>query len=148
MQRFRFRLTGLLRLRSQMERASRRALAVAMGNVVAVEQRIAAATESLQQCEDHGRGLGAAAQLARSLEQGLTRYQWRLQRELRAAEAQLDRARTDWTERRRDEQALQKLRETAKAQWRAASLRHEQHELEELARLRAGAPVTAREVKS
>lgn len=148
MQRFRFRLTGLLRLRSQMERASRRALAVAMGNVVAVEQRIAAATESLQQCEDHGRGTDAAAQLARSLEQGLSRYQWRLQRELRAAEAQLDRARTDWTERRRDEQALQKLREAAKTQWRAAALRHEQHELEELARLRVGTPAAASEVKS
>jgi flagellar export protein FliJ len=130
-----------------MERSSRRALATAMGNVVAVEQRIAAAAESLQQCEDHGRGVGAAAQLARSLELGLTRYQWRLQRELRAAEAQLDRARTDWTERRRDEQVLQKLRETAKTQWRATALRQEQHELEELARLRAGAPGHAHEEK-
>ncbi|GDY01565.1 hypothetical protein LBMAG49_08940 [Planctomycetota bacterium] len=148
MQRFRFRLSGLLRLRSQLERVSRRTLATAMGNVAVVQHRIAAAGESLRQCEEHGRGTDGAAQLARSLESGLTRFRWRLERELRAVEAQLERARSEWLERKSEEQSLLKLRVAQKSEWRTEHARTEQHELEELARLRAFARVAAHEVKS
>jgi len=136
MRRFRFRLAPLLRLRSQFERTARRTLATAMGNLTAVEQRLAATDESLRQFGEHGRGADAAALLARALETGLARHRTRLQREQRAAAAQLDRARTDWTERRREQQTLLNLRDRRREEWRVAALQSEQRELEELAQLR------------
>jgi flagellar export protein FliJ len=143
MRRFRFRLGSLLRLRSQFERAARGTLAVATGDVAAVEQRLLATAESLRQCEEHGRGAGAPAQLARALEQGLARYRLRLQRERSAATARLDRARSDWLDRRREQRTLEMLHERQRALWDDTQQRREQHELEELARLRAKPRATA-----
>lgn len=139
MRRFRFRLEGLLRLRGQFERAARRELAAATGRVAAVEQRIAVAEDGLRQCEEQGAGATPASRLARSLEQGLRRHRFRLQHALRAAEAQLDNARTGWSAARRDHRVLEQLRERRVADWRTSVARDEQSELEELARLRAAA---------
>ncbi len=146
MTRFRFRLAGLLRLRSQLERTSRRSLATAMGAVANVEQRIENASTGLSDCEQMGCGTGAAAPLARALAQGLIRHRQRLQHELRAAHAQLDRCRTEWLERRRDVQALSGLREKQLEEWRRVAAQQEQNELEELARCRTAAPRSEEEM--
>lgn len=137
MQRFRFRLDGLLRLRSQLERAARRTLAVAGGEVAAVNQRLEFATVSLRDCEDRSVGTGAEAALARSLAAGLTRHRLRLERELRLREADFDRARHQWLERRRDVHALRELRRHRLDEHRQRVARDEQLELEETARVAA-----------
>ncbi|MEQ1632752.1 MAG: flagellar FliJ family protein [Planctomycetota bacterium] len=134
MGRFRFRLQGLLRLRTQMEKTARRTLATAMGNVTNVEQRMATATSGLAECERMGCGPDAHAPLARALAQGLARHRLRLQNELRAAHAQLERARGDWVERRREQRTLDVLRDKQREDWLLQRQRDEQHELEELAR--------------
>jgi flagellar export protein FliJ len=139
MRRFRFRLAGLLRLRSQFERQARIALASAIGDLARVEQAIASADAGLRECEDQGRGAAAHARLALALGEGLRRHALRLQREQRAAAARLDQARTDWLERRNERDVLQRLRERRREQWSDEALRRGQAELEELARaLRAG----------
>ncbi len=145
MRRFRFRLAGLLRLREQLERAARRDLATAMGVVSGAEQRLQAATAGLSECERLGVGGDAAAPLARALAKGLARHRLRVQNELRAAHAQLDRARGDWVERRRDERTLDMLRDKQREGWVRESEKKEQHELEELARGRTPAPARVEE---
>ena len=134
MGRFQFRLAGLLRLRTQMEKTARRTLAAAMGNVANVEQRMATATIGLAECEQLGCGTDAHAPLARALAQGLARHRLRLQNELRAAHAQLERTRGDWIERRREQRTLDVLRDKQREEWKMERQRAEQHELEELAR--------------
>ena len=143
MSRFRFRLAGLLRRRTQMERVARQQLAGAMGAVAGVEQRLANATDGLAECERMGCGTDAAAPFARALSKGLARHRLRLQNELRAAHAQLDRARGDWVERRRDQRTLDMLRDKRREEWMQSHQQKEQHELEELARGRT--PAHARE---
>ncbi|MGE3171505.1 MAG: flagellar FliJ family protein [Planctomycetota bacterium] len=139
MQRFRFRLGGLLRLRSQLERAGRRSLAEAMGTVAGVEQRLGAATQGMQDCERMGCSNEPHAPLARALAKGLARHRLHLTNQLRAAQAQLDRARGDWLERRRDERALASLQDRRRDEWRREQDRAEQLEMEELARFGARA---------
>lgn len=134
MGRFRFRLAGLLRLREQMEQAARRELAGAMGKVTVVEQRLVSATEGLADCERAGCVADAAAPLARALAKGLARHRLRLQNELRAAQAQADRARGDWIERRKDQRALDMLHDKQREAWLQEQQRQEQQELEELSR--------------
>lgn len=134
MRRFRFRLAALLRLRSQQERAARRALAAATADAAAVEQRIAAAEDGLRQCEDQSRGNGAEARLARALGEGLRRHRFRLEHERRAAEARLDRARTEWLEQRQQERALGHLRARRRAAWLGEQARAEQREVDDLSR--------------
>lgn len=134
MRRFQFRLAGLLRLRSQLEKSSRRALATAMGNVSNVEQRMAAAAQGLVDCERMGCEPGSAAPLARALAKGLARHRLTLQNELRAAHAQLDRARTEWLDKKKEHRAIEVLRDKKREDWRHEQQVLEQHELEELAR--------------
>jgi flagellar export protein FliJ len=135
MRRFRFRLAPLLRLRTQFERASRRELAVAMGGLAAVDQKLAAAAQGLRECADQGARPDAVGQLAKQLENGLRRHQWRLQQQQRAAQQQVDVARTDYAARARDLKALQVLRDQQRATWRLAATRAEQAELDELTTL-------------
>jgi flagellar export protein FliJ len=141
MQRFRFRLAGLLRLRSQLERTARRDLATATGVVTGVEHQLGATVQGLQECERLGCSDAAHAPLARALAQGLARRRLRLQNELRAAQAQLDRARGDWIERRREQRTLGLLEDRQRQEWRDEQAKVEQQEIEELARWRAQATV-------
>jgi flagellar export protein FliJ len=134
MRRFRFELQNLLRLRGQLERAARRDLATALGAVAVIERRIEVARQGLGECAEHAAGTDPAARLARALEAGLRRHQWRLGSELRRAEAQLERTRTAFVERQRDARVLQRLRERALAEWQQAASACEQAEIEELAR--------------
>lgn len=135
MERFRFRLAPLLRLRAQFERTSRRELAVAMGALATVEQRLAAAALGLRECAEQGARPDAVGQLAKALETGLRRHQWRLQREQKTAATKVEAARVDYAQKARDLKTLQRLRDEKHADWRRDVQRAEQAELDELAAL-------------
>jgi flagellar export protein FliJ len=135
MRRFRFRLSPVLRLRAQLERTSRRELATALGGLASVEQRLAAAAQGLRECAEQGARPDAVGQLAKQLENGLRRHQWRLQRQRLEASKQVEAARADYAQRARDKKALQALRDQQCEQWRVAAARAEQAELDELASL-------------
>ncbi len=91
MRRFRFRLDGLLRLRSQMERAAQRDLAMAAADVAAVEEHMRLLQQGLSECDEQSRGSGAVAMLSRTMADGLQRQRLRLGNDLRGAQARLDR---------------------------------------------------------
>ncbi|MBM4061719.1 MAG: flagellar export protein FliJ [Planctomycetes bacterium] len=135
MRRFRFRLAPLLRLRTQFERSSKRELAAAMAAVAAVEQRLRAAAQGLADCAAQAGGTGPVAQLARALETGLRRHQWRLGAELQRAQQKLDAARADYLQKARELKQMQNLRDAAHAEWQRTAQHAEQAELDELARL-------------
>ena len=135
MRRFRFRLTPLLRLRAQFERSARRELATAMAEVSAFDQRLAAAAQGLRDCGEQAASSGPVGQLARSLETGLRRHEWRLRTGLQVAQTRLDAVRVDYVQKARELRTLQKLREQRHAEWRQSTQKAEQAELDELARL-------------
>lgn len=135
MRRFRFRLQPLLRLRSQFERTSRRELAAAMGELATVEQRLAAAAQGVRDCAEQGARPDAVGQLAKALESGLRRHQWRLQKQQRTAAQKVDTARADYLQKVRDVRTLARLRERQHETWRLDAMRAEQAELDELAAL-------------
>ncbi len=139
MRRFRFRLLPLLRLRAQYERTARRELATAMAAVSAIDQKVAAAKQGLRDCADQAARPDAIGQLAKALENGLRRHQWRLQKQLTEAQQRLDVVRADYAQKAKDLRALQRLRDQQRAEWRAAAQKAEQAELEELASLARGA---------
>lgn len=143
MRRFRFRLAPLLRLRAQFERNSKRELAASMAAVHVVDQRLAAAAQGLQDCAAQAATAGAVGLLARSLEDGLRRHQWRLRAELQKAQQKAEAARLDWLQRSRDLKTLQNLRDQRRADWRAEVLKAEQAELDEMSRLARAATAAA-----
>lgn len=143
MRRFRFRLAPLLRLRAQFERTSRRELAAAMAALATVDQQIAAAAQGLRECADQGARPDAIGQLAKALENGLRRHQWRLQKQQREAQKKVDAARADYAQKARDLRTLQKLREQQHGAWRSETQRAEQAEQDELAALARGASAAA-----
>ncbi len=139
MRRFRFRLTPVLRLRVQLERAARRDLAQGMAALVAIDQQLAAATQGLRECADQAAATTPTGMLARALEQGLRRHRFRLTKEQQKAQAQVDRLRTEYALRERDARILRQLRDKRRGEWRTAVQKAEQAELDELATLaRAG----------
>lgn len=135
MRRFRFRLAPLLRLRSQFERSARRELAVAMAEVNAFDQRLLAAAQGLRDCGEQAASPGPIGLLARALENGLRRHQWRLRTGQRDAQKKLDVVRADYVGKARDHRTLQKLREQRHAEWWQQAQKHEQAELDELSSL-------------
>ncbi|MCA8965914.1 MAG: flagellar FliJ family protein [Planctomycetes bacterium] len=141
MRRFRFRLQPLVRLRSQLERNARRELATAMAAVNQVEQQQAAAAQGLRECADQAAGADAVGMLARSLEVGLRRHKWRLDKQLAVAERGLTKAQGDYAQRARDLKVLQQLRDKRRDEWRLEVQRAEQAELDELSRLQRGIQV-------
>jgi flagellar export protein FliJ len=145
MRRFRFRLQSLLRLRSQIERSARRDLAAAMAEVNVLDQRLAAAAQGLQDCAAQAADTGAAGKLARSLEVGLRRHEWRLRTDQQKAQRKVDVVRVDYVGKARDLRTLQRLREQRQAEWRQAATKSEQAELDELARLARAANLAAEE---
>lgn len=135
MRRFRFRLAPLLRLRGQLERNARRDLAAAVAAVAVFDQRLAAAEQGLRDCGDQAADRGAVGQLARALETGLRRHQWRLRKEQQKAQTRLDGARAEFVARTRDLRTLRKLRDRHHEQWLDDARRAEQNEIDELASL-------------
>ncbi len=138
MRRFRFRLAPLLRLRAQFERTARRELATAMAAVATIEQRLAAVAQGLRECADQGARPDAIGQLAKALENGLRRHQWRLNKQRVEAQQKLDVVRADYAQKARDLRTLQRLREQQHAAWKQTAQRQEQAELDELAALARG----------
>jgi flagellar export protein FliJ len=140
MRRFRFRLQPLVRLRTQLERQSRRDLATAMTAVNQLEQQVAAAAAGVQECAAQSADTGAIGQFARALELGLRRHEWRLQGELQQASKRLETVRGAYVQKARDLNALKNLREQRRDEWRRAAQQAEQAELDALASmLRANA---------
>ncbi len=135
MRRFRFRLDPLLRVRTQFERAARRDLATAMAEVDRVEQLQRTAAQGVAEFADQAAGNDAVGFLARRLEVSLRQRQWRLAREMAAAEGRLGKARNDYAQRARDLRVLQQLREHKRTEWRIEAARAEQAELDELSQL-------------
>lgn len=135
MRRFRFRLQPVLRLRSQLERNARRELAAAVAEVAVFDQRLAAAEQGLKDCAAQAADTGAVGQLARSLENGLRRHQWRLRTGQQQAQQRLDVVRADYVVKTRDLRTLQNLRDQRHQEWRLEAQRAEQAEIDELASL-------------
>jgi flagellar protein FliJ len=135
MRRFRFRLAPLLRLRTQLERASRRELATAMGRVAELEAQLEAAAQGVRDFGDQAVRTDAVGQLARGLEAGLRRHQWRVGKQKKDAQARLDVVRTDYAQKARELRTLERLREKQRNEWMVAVQKAEQAELDELARL-------------
>ena len=102
MRRFRFRLDSLLRVRSQVERTARKALAVAMAEVHTFDQQLEAASRGLADCEAQAARADSVGHLARGLEDGLRRHRWRLTRQREQAEQRLEAVRVDYTEKARE----------------------------------------------
>lgn len=135
MRRFRFRLDPLLRVRAQIERLSRRELAASIADANVLDQRLAAAAQGLRDCADQARDTGAVGKLARSLEAGLRRHEWRLRNDRNKAQARVDAARAEHVGKARDLRTLERLREKRHTEWRTAVAAAEQMELDELARI-------------
>ena len=135
MRRFRFRLAPLLRLRSQIERSARKELAVAMAEVNGFDQQIQAAVRGLTDCAEQAGRSDSVGQLARALESGLRRHQWRLQKQRDVAEQKLDAVREGYAQKARELKTLQRLRDQQRDDWRRAVQRAEQAELDEMALL-------------
>jgi flagellar export protein FliJ len=141
MRRFRFRLESLLRVRSQVERTARKALAAAMAEVHTFDQQIEAASRGLADCEEQAARADSVGHLARGLEDGLRRHRWRLVRAREQAEQRLEVVRVEYTEKARELKTLQRLRDQEYELWKTETLRAEQAELDELAVLtRGGGP--------
>jgi flagellar export protein FliJ len=139
MRRFRFRLASLLRLRSQMERSARKELALAMAEVNNFDQQLAAAARGLTDCADQAARTDSVGHLARALEAGLRRHQWRLIRQRKSAEQKLNAVRVDYTQKARELKTLQRLKDQEHSDWKAEVQRAEQAELDEMALLTRGA---------
>ncbi|MCB9877914.1 MAG: flagellar FliJ family protein [Planctomycetes bacterium] len=137
MRRFRFRLQSVLRLRSQLERSARTELAAAMADVNALDQQLLAAGQGVRECAEHAVRGDAVGQLARQLELGLRRHQWRLQKKRKDAERHLDSVRVDYAAKAREKRTVERLREEEHDAWRRDVQRQEQAELDETALLTA-----------
>ncbi|HEX5054023.1 MAG TPA: hypothetical protein VFZ65_19750 [Planctomycetota bacterium] len=135
MRRFRFRLASVLRLRSQYERSARRELTAAMAEVHSFDQRLAAAAQGLRECGDQAASHSPVGLLARALEDGLRRHEWRLRGDREQAQQKLDVVRADYVVKVRDLRTLTRLREAQHAEWRLEVQKGEQAELDELAQL-------------
>lgn len=135
MRRFRFRLDPLMRLRSQLERAARRELARATAELHAVDQQLAAAAHGRREFGETAVRGGPTGMLARALEAGLARHEWRLLGSQRRFAAALESARADYMQKARELGTLEKLEARRRDEWRADVQRAEEQELDELARL-------------
>jgi len=138
MRRFRFRLASLLRLRSQIERSARKELALAMAEVNNFDQQLAAAGRGLADCADQASRTDSVGHLARALEVGLRRHQWRLIRQRKSAEQKLGAVRVEYTQKARELKTLQRLRDQEHSEWQSEVHRSEQAELDEMALLTRG----------
>ena len=133
MRRFRFRLASLLRLRSQIERAARKDLALAMAEINGIDQQIDAAEQGLGEFAEQASRSDSVGELARSLESGLRRHRWTLVKKRAEAEKRLESVRTAYAQKAREKRTLERLRDQEQQAWREQTLRDEQAEMDELA---------------
>ena len=133
MKRFRFRLEKLERLRHHREKIARRELASRVAALSAVDEELATVAQNLVVCRDDDRH---ANSLGEAMARGLLARQSRLFAKREELEQDVETARQAYAERRRDYKTLQNLRERAVEAWQAETRREEQHEMDEVARLR------------
>lgn len=144
MRRFRFPLERLLRLRVQEERESRRALAMARQELASIDARVSTARESARSCEADQQAGTAVAPLARALHEGLLRTVASLLFERRAVEENVTKLLAVFEVRRREREALSRLRLRRRTEWEETCKKAEQAEIDELARLRSAARAFAK----
>jgi flagellar export protein FliJ len=151
MKRFVFRLESVRRLRLQQEQAVQVELARIMGERNAVVEQIAASRDAEAELYEYLRQPGrSAAEMAHVARYGTWHRQqiFSLGVKLRQFDKGVELIRTRLTEARARREALDRLRDKEHAAWRAAALREEQAELDEIATMRAArdrmaaAPVT------
>jgi len=138
MRRFQFRLGSLMRLRSQLERVARRELAAATATVHSIDQQLIAAALGRQEFGETAVRGGPSAQLARALEAGISRHEWRLLGKQRKATAELEVVRQDYLKKARDLGALEHLRDRRHEEWLAEVQKEEQEGLDEMTRIARG----------
>ncbi|MCA8973340.1 MAG: hypothetical protein KDC98_01395 [Planctomycetes bacterium] len=124
-----------MRLRSQLERVARRDLALATSALHGIDQQLLAAARGRREFAEAAALGGATGQLARALENGLLRHEWRLLGLQRKGVAALEAARREYVAKARDLGTLEKLEERRRQDWLGEAQRLEQAELDELARL-------------
>ena len=147
MRKFTFPLDKLLRIRAHQEKWARRELATAMSEVQRIDQTMNRIDGNLRTCSDaEGQGAAAAA-FAGALSRGLAHTRRRLEKDRVQAEHLAEARQAAYRARRIAMKSLERLRERRHEDWRAAALREEQMELDELARLSRGV-VQKREVQS
>ena len=140
MKRFVFRLESVRRLRLQQEQAVQVELARVMRERNAVAEQIAASRQAEAELYDYLRTPGrSAAEMAHVARYGTWHRQqiFSLGVKLRQFDKGVELVRTRLTEARARREALDRLREQEHAAWRAAVLREEQAELDEVATMRA-----------
>ena len=137
MRRFRFTLERLLRLRNHEERASRRALAVAVLEVARLEHRLEVLERDLRALADADHAGGRMVALAQALEQGF-RAEWTRTRSAReVAERTMQGKRAEYHGKRAARDGLARLRARRRADWLASAQQQEQGVIDEIARARA-----------
>ncbi len=136
MRRFRFPLERLERLRHHHEKIARRQFADRLAVVTAIEADLAVIDANLEVCRSEDR---RANSLGEALQFGLLSSRRKLEQKLAQAETELEAARVQFAERRRDSKTLNNLHERRLEAWRAEVAREEQAELDEVARIRFSA---------
>ena len=109
-----------------------------MADVSSFDQQIEAAARGLSDCADQAARTDSVGHLARALESGLRRHQWRLTRQREQAERKLDAVRVDYTQKARELKTLQRLHDQQRDEWRQEAMRAEQAEIDEVAVLTRG----------
>jgi flagellar export protein FliJ len=140
MQRFTFRLEGVRRLRMQQEQTVQVELARVLRERGVVVEQIERSRAAEQELYEYLRAPGrTAAEMAHVARFGTWHRQqiFSLGVKLRQFDKGVDLVRARLTEARARREALDRLREKEHAAWRAAALREEQAELDEIATLRA-----------
>lgn len=139
MRRFRFNLEKLLEVRAFYERKAELVLAEKAGKCALLQSRLDQIAESrkrtVKEMFQSGRGLpdfrAAELFLVR-----LDRDRDRALRELAAAELEREQARADYVEKRRDREAIDKLKERRQAEYYRLAEREETKTLDDMARSR------------
>lgn len=136
MQRFRFRLDRVLRLRERAEQSARLAFAEQLARLQALEQRRADVRAAWRYAQDEAASSARSAGLAAAYARNLELEDKKLGLEVSRCSAQLGRLREIWIQARSELRQLERLRELRFTEHREQSARTEQAELEELAALR------------
>ena len=137
MERFRFPLAKLLRVRTHKERAARRDMAEALAELQRLELKVQSAERDLAACVDEAAGNSSGAGLAHAMQKGLEGLLRRLRRDRDAADGVAAKAREFYRERRSELRSIERLRERRLEEWREQLLKSEQKQMDEVARLRS-----------
>ena len=133
MRRFRFRLQAVLSLRRHSEKLARQLVAQLAQREQELIVREAQLVTALREAELQAAREPSMAGFARAYYGNVTRARDAVLEERRALAVELEAARADWSERRKDRRVLERLRERRYEDYKQECAAFEQRELEELA---------------